>query len=70
MGLLYMAHLTPDQRAERREQDEACFHRMNVQIKAGLPHHRCFDVVAQQMRLARHDVVAGYWRHRRREGLM
>lgn len=68
MALLDVVHMTPLQREDRRETDEACYWRVEAELDRGVPRHSAFIRVAGQMGLARGDVIAGYWRHRKRDG--
>jgi hypothetical protein len=68
MSLLRMAQLTPEEREARRERDEACFRRVHAEIERGYQRGKAFDRVAAKLRIKRDQVIAGYWRHVRREG--
>lgn len=68
MALLDVVAMTPEQRAERRERDEAFFHQVHTQIKRGYARTDAFKRVAANTSHSREDVVAGYWRHVRRQG--
>ena len=68
MALLNVVHMSTEERAERRELDEACFHRVHAEIERGVDRSRSFARVAGALEIKREDVVAGYWRHVRRKG--
>ena len=68
MSQYAMATLTPAERAERRELDEACFHAVEAYCADGIERTKALSRAAASLRVARNDVVAGYWRHVRREG--
>jgi len=66
MSLLSVVAMTPEQREERRELDEACFHRVHAEIERGVERSKSFGRVAGALKVKREDVIAGYWRHYRR----
>lgn len=68
MALLAVVGMTEDQRAQRRELDEACFHAVEAYCADGIERTKALTKAAGSLRIARNDVVAGYWRHVRREG--
>lgn len=68
MSQYAMATLSPQARAERRELDEACFHAVEAYCADGIERTKALSRAAASLRIARNDVVAGYWRHVRREG--
>lgn len=68
MGLRSVVQMTSEERAERRENDEAAFHAVHAFIADGEPRSRAITAAARAMKLKREDVIAGYWRHVRREG--
>ena len=68
MSLLDVVGMKPEEREERRELDEACFHRVHAEIERGVDRSRSFARVAGALEIKREDVVAGYWRHVRRVG--
>ena len=68
MSLLKVVGMTPEEREERRELDESCFHRVHAEIERGVERSKSFAQVARALKLKRNDVIAGYWRHVRREG--
>ena len=68
MALMDVVHMTPEERAERREIDEALFHQVHTQIERGYTRGQAMDRVAAKTKTTRGEVVAGYWRHVRRQG--
>lgn len=68
MALLAVVNMTEAQRAQRRELDEACFHAVEAYCADGIERTKALSRAAASLRVARNDVVAGYWRHVRREG--
>ena len=68
MALLAVVNMTEAQRAERRELDEACFHAVEAYCADGIERTKALSKAAGSLRIARNNVVAGYWRHVRREG--
>jgi len=66
VALLNVVAMTPEQRDERRELDEACFHRVHAEIERGVERSKSFGRVAGALKVKREDVIAGYWRHYRR----
>lgn len=68
MALLAVVNMTEAQRAQRRELDEACFHAVEAYCAGGNERTKALSKAAGSLRIARNDVVAGYWRHVRREG--
>ncbi len=69
MSLLKVVNMPAEEREERRELDESCYRRVHTALGKGLTRQQALDRVARQLNVAREDVVAGYWRHVRREGL-
>lgn len=63
-----MALLTPEERAERRETDEATYHRVRAIIASGTQRSKAWTKAAGQMDTERDQVISGYWRHVRRTG--
>ena len=68
MALLAVVNMTEAQRAQRRELDEACFHAVEAYCADGIERTKALSKAAGSLRIARNDVVAGYWRHVRRQG--
>jgi len=68
MILLNVVGMTPEEREERRELDEACFHRVHAEIERGVERSKSFGRVGRALGLERNDVIAGYWRHVKRKG--
>jgi hypothetical protein len=68
MSLLSVVGMTPEEREERRELDEACFHRVHAEIERGVDRSKSFGRVGSALGLERNDVIAGYWRHVKRKG--
>jgi hypothetical protein len=68
MSLLNVVGMTPEEREERRELDEACFHRVHAEIERGVDRSKSFSRVGRALGLERNDVIAGYWRHVKRKG--
>ena len=68
MALLAVVNMTEAERAQRRELDEACFHAVEAYCADGIERTKALSKAAGSLRIARNDVVAGYWRHVRREG--
>ena len=68
MALLAVVNMTEAQRAQRRELDEACFHAVEAYCADGIERTKALSKAAGSLSIARNDVVAGYWRHVRREG--
>ena len=68
MALRNVVAMTAAERAERREMDESCFHRVHAEIESGVERSRSFGRVAGALKIERFDVIAGYWRHVRRVG--
>lgn len=69
MGLLDVVGMTDAERAERRELDESCYRRVQAAMGKGLTRPDALTRASAQLGLERADVIAGYWRHVRREGL-
>jgi len=69
MALLDVVGMTPEERAERRELDESCYLRVHAAMGKGLTRPQALSRAAVQLQVERQDVIAGYWRHVRREGL-
>lgn len=68
VSLRTLALMTDEQRAERREFDEAAYHRVRAIIAAGTPRPKSWAKAAGQMQTERDQVIAGYWRHVKRTG--
>jgi hypothetical protein len=68
MSLLDVVGMSSDERDERRELDEACFHRVHAEIERGVERSRAFGRVAGALKIERNDAIAGYWRHVKRKG--
>jgi len=66
MALLDVVGMTEDQRAQRRELDEACFHAVEAYCADGIERTKSITKAAGSLRIPRNDVIAGYWRHVRR----
>lgn len=68
MALLDVVAMSTDDRAERREVDEAFFHQVHTQIERGYTRGQAMGRVAAKTNTPKGDVVASYWRHVRRQG--
>lgn len=73
MGLLVMAlldvvHMTDEQRANRRERDEACWRVVEAYCAEGIVRGEALTKAARRLRMDRRDVISGYWRHLKRQG--
>lgn len=68
MSLRALALLTPEEREERREFDEATYHRVRAIIAAGTQRSKAWATAAGQMNTERDQVISGYWRHVKRTG--
>jgi hypothetical protein len=68
MSLLSVVGMSDEEREERRELDEACFHRVHAEIERGVDRSKSFGRVGRALGLERNDVIAGYWRHVKRKG--
>jgi hypothetical protein len=68
MSLLAVAGMSDKQRASRRLMDEQIHNRVESLIAAGTDRRKSFLRVAGLMECKREDVIAAYWRHRRRQG--
>ena len=68
MSLLDVVGMSDEEREERRELDESCFHRVHAEIERGVARSRAFGRVAGALKIERNDVIAGYWRHVKRKG--
>ena len=68
MALRNVVLMTDAEREQRRENDEAAFHAVHAFIADGETRSRAITAAARSMKLKREDVIAGYWRHVRREG--
>ncbi len=66
MALLNVVNMTDAEREARRENDEACFHAVEAYCADGIARPDALTKAAKSLRIARMDVVAGYWRHVRR----
>jgi hypothetical protein len=69
MALLDVVGMSDDERDQRRELDEACFRSVRAYCADGMPRTKALTRAASSLNIKREDVVAGYWRHVRREGL-
>lgn len=69
MALLDVVHMTDAERRDRREEDEACFRAVEAFCATGLERSKALTKAAASLRIARNDVIAGYWRHMRRKGM-
>lgn len=69
MALLNVVGMTDEQRTKRRERDEACFHSVEAYCRDGVERSKALTRAAAALRMPRNDVIAGYWRHVRREAL-
>lgn len=67
MALLDVVHMTKDERAERRQTDEACFRAVEAYCADGIARPEALTKAAKSLRIMRRDVIAGYWRHVRRK---
>jgi predicted nuclease of restriction endonuclease-like RecB superfamily len=68
MALLNVVHMSTEERAERRELDEACFRSVEAFCADGLERQKALGRAAASLHIERNQVVAGYWRHVRRNG--
>jgi hypothetical protein len=68
MTLRQIAAMSAEERAERRELDGECFRAVHAEIERGVERSKSFAQVARALKIERNDVIAGYWRHVRREG--
>jgi hypothetical protein len=68
MALRNVVAMSAEERDDRRELDEACFHRVHAEIERGVARSRSFGLVAGALKIERNDVIAGYWRHVKRKG--
>jgi hypothetical protein len=68
MALRDLVAMTDEQRAERRENDEAAFHAVEAFCSTGLERSKALTKAASSLRAPRNDVIAGYWRHVKRKG--
>lgn len=68
MSLRAVALMTPEERDKRRELDAECFRAVHAEIERGLQRCKTFARVAGVLKIERHDVIAGYWRHVKRKG--
>ncbi len=68
MALLNVVGMTAAERDDRRQLDEACFHRVHAEIERGVERSKTFAQVARALKIKREDVIAGYWRHVKRTG--
>jgi hypothetical protein len=68
VALLNVVNMTDAERDARRENDEACFHAVEAYCADGMKRGEALTKAAKALRIARMDVVAGYWRHVRRVG--
>jgi hypothetical protein len=68
MALLDVVKMSDAVRDERRETDEATYHRVRSILAAGTQRSKAFTKAAGQMGTTRDQVIAGYWRHVKRTG--
>lgn len=68
MALLDVVHMTDEQRANRRERDEACYRTVEAYCAEGVVRGTAIDRAAARLRMDRRDVISGYWRHLKRDG--
>ncbi len=67
MALLDVVNMTDAQRDERRAKDLAAFEKVHELIADGHPRTVAITKAANALNRKREDVIAGYWRHVRRE---
>jgi hypothetical protein len=60
--------MKPEQRTARRLLDEQIHDRVESLLAQGTERSRVWVRVAGLMEINREDVVAAYWRHRKRQG--
>jgi hypothetical protein len=68
MAFLDVVHMSPEQRSDRRESDEAAFHSVEAYCASGIERSKAITKAAGALGVPRNDVIAGYWRHVRRRG--
>lgn len=68
MSLYAVAAMKPEQRTARRLMDEQIHDRVESLIANGTERRKAFLRVAGLMEVKREDVIASYWRHKRRVG--
>lgn len=68
MSLLDVVNMDKAKRDDRREFEEAAYHRVRALIADGMKRQEALTKAARQMRVERRQVVAGYWQHVRRTG--
>lgn len=68
MALLNVAKMTPAQRDDRREFEEAAYYRVRALLADGMKRPEALTRAAAQMKVERGQVVAGYWQHVRKTG--
>lgn len=69
MALLDIVGMSDEERAARRELDESCYRRVKAAMGKGLTRPQALTRASVQLGIQRQDVIAGYWRHVRREGI-
>ncbi len=67
MSLLSVVNMTASERDDRRELDEAAFHAVEAYCANGTPRTEALTKAAQSLGMKRENVIAGYWRHVRRQ---
>lgn len=67
MSLLSVVNMTASERDARREADEASFHSVEAYCASGTPRTEALTKAAQSLGMKRENVIAGYWRHVRRQ---
>ncbi len=67
MALLDVVNMSDAQREQRRELDEAAFRSVEAYCGSGTPRTKAITKAAGSLGMKRNDVIAGYWRHVRRE---
>ena len=67
MALLDVVNMSDAQREKRREMDEAAFRSVEAYCASGTPRTKAITKAAGSLGMKRNDVIAGYWRHVRRE---
>lgn len=67
MALLDVVNMTTSERDDRRELDEAAFHAVEAYCSDGIPRTEALTKAAQSLGMKRQNVIAGYWRHVRRQ---
>jgi hypothetical protein len=67
VALLDVVNMSDAQREQRRELDEAAFLSVEAYCGSGTPRTKAITKAAGSLGMKRNDVIAGYWRHVRRE---